>query len=93
MTDRLTQDSDWIYRGYSVPWLSQDLIHIEISGFGFQHIFDEMYAPDSDEQIIGRLDGWEFVALWTPEFPGWNPIGLLVFRKWAGRVKSAPDRP
>jgi hypothetical protein len=78
------KDSDWIYRGYSVPWLSHDPVHIEISGFGFLNIFDAMHAPELTEQKFGNLDGWEFVGFWRPEFPGWNPIGLLVFRKRNG---------
>lgn len=75
------KDSDWLYRGYSVPWLSEDRLYIHICGFGFLNIFDELYSPESPHQKIGNLDGFEFVAYWKPTFPGWNPVGLLVFRK------------
>jgi hypothetical protein len=86
MDERPLKDSDWIYRGYSVPWLSEDEIHIEIYGFGFLNVFDQLYSPESPHQEIGNIHGFEFVAYWNPLFPGWNAIGLLVFRKRVERV-------
>ncbi len=76
----MTRDTDFAYRGVSIPWMSPYGIAIEISGMGFTHLFDEMNQLKMLNRRSIRSDDWEFIGLWRPRFPGWHPITLLVFR-------------
>jgi hypothetical protein len=77
------KDTDWLYKAVTVPWLSHDRVNlVEISGFGFDSIFDE--TNEIMPRSTFRLEGWEFVAVWRAEFPGWNMICWLIFRRRAG---------
>jgi hypothetical protein len=81
----MEKDSDWLYRQISIAWLSVDATNLETCGFGFNDIFDEMACGDDLTMTSHPLQGWEFVAYWyAAEFPGWNAITFLVFRKPAG---------
>lgn len=77
----MLKDSDFLYRQISIAWLSVDATNLETCGFGFNDIFDEMTCGDEPPTNSQPLQGWEFVAFWRPEFPGWNAIAFLVFRK------------
>lgn len=79
------KDSDWLYKAFTVPWLSQDPVNlVENSGFGFDSIFDETNELTPVTRSSLRLEDWEFVAVWQAEFPGWNMICWLIFRKRSG---------
>lgn len=74
------KDSDWLYSGYRVPWLSEDRLYIHICGFGFLNIFDELYSPESPHQKIGNLDGFERCVL-EANFP-------RLESRWASGVQE-----
>jgi len=80
----MEKDSEWLYRQISIAWLSVDATNLETCGFGLNDIFDEMACGDDPPTNSYPLQGWEFVAYWRPEFPGWNAITFLVFRKRVG---------
>lgn len=77
------KDTDWLYKAFSIPWLSDDPVNlVEVNGVGFEGIFGETVALDAVTSL--SVGGWQFVAYWKPEFAGWNGIAFVVFRKRIG---------
>jgi hypothetical protein len=78
----MARDSEWDYAAVTIPWLSQDPVNVVFtSGRGFGNVFDNERVVATEARHTLNLCGWEFVALWRHEFPGWNMIAWAVFRR------------